>query len=202
MCVLRSFLSGTSTDILQGRRHVNPPKPVGYERGLQEDQRARQRIASKQDGQVKPETIITTPSPARSLPPILGVGAPALTRTTGTDSLLNKKPPVKPAVPLINPCNRFRDNNKGIVSDSLPLSNSSTQPEKKPVCWKGINSSISSSPGFHIWAEKLAMLTGETESRAESSQTPPMKQGERKRHTARAPSVAVPRFLESPQTRK
>ncbi len=201
MCVLRSSFSGTSTDILQGRRQPNPPKPVGYERALMTAQEARQRLDSEQKSQVKPGFNTARPSLARFVSPGMRAESTALTPTLQRDSSTAKEARIKPAVPLINPYNRFLDDNKGVGSYSLPLSNTSTKPEEKSVCWKGINSSISSSPGFHIWAERLAMLTGETKSRAASSQIPPMKQEKRKTHTTRASIVAVPHFLEPHPTR-
>jgi hypothetical protein len=81
------------------------------------------------------------------------------------------------------------------------ITKNARKPENKTVHWEGISASISSSYGFQIWAEKLAMLNGEVKSGSGSSPIPPVKQKERRASTARGPGIAVPRFLESPQTK-
>ena len=161
MFVLRPFFQEHQLMILQGRRRPNPPDPVGYKRDLMTAQEARQRLDSKQNSQVKLGFKKMRPSPARFVSPGMGVEATALSPTKQRDFPITKEARVKPAVPIINPRDGFRDNNKCIVNDSLSLNNNSTQSEMKPVRWHGINSSISSSPGFQNWAEKFAMLTGE-----------------------------------------
>ncbi len=183
--------------ILQGRRQLNPPRPVGSEFSFKSDQEARLSFESEQDEQVKLEYNTAILLPAGSVPPDPRPKSLAFTsRRPG--SSVNKKARDKPALPFTNHCDRSHENKKCIFSDSLPLA-SAPNLENATVHWKGINSSISSSPGFQIWAQKFAVLTGETKSRAELSQIPSMQQERKKAHTARASSVAVPRFLESAQ---
>ena len=194
------FLFGKSTDILQVRRQVNLPKPVGYERARKKDLEARQSLDSEHAFHAKSEYNTTRPSPTRSHAPNRRVETAVFAPTRLPDSSVTKNARTQPAVPHINPCDRVCDSNKNIGSEIWQL-NSVPKPENKTVRWEGISASISSSHGFQIWAEKLAMLNGEVKSGFGSSPIPPVKQKERKASTARGPGVAVPRFLESPQTK-
>jgi hypothetical protein len=142
----------------------------------------------------------TRSSPTRFHAPNPRFETAAFAPTRLPDSSVTKNTRIQPAVSLINRYDRVRDSNKNIGSESWQL-NSAPKPENKTFRWEGISASISSSHGFQIWAEKLAMLNGEVKSGSGSSPIPPVKQKERRASTARGPGIAVPRFLESPQTK-
>jgi hypothetical protein len=143
----------------------------------------------------------TRSSPTRFHAPNPRFETAAFAPTRLPDSSVTENARTQPAVPLIGPCDRDRDSSKNIGSENWQLNNAQ-KPENKTVLWEGISTSISSSYGFQIWAEKLAMLNGEFKSGSGSSANPPVKQKQRKVSTARAIGVAVPRSLESPQTKK
>ena len=117
----------------------------------------------------------TRSSPTRFHAPNPRFATAALAPTRLPDSSITKNARTQPAVPLIGPCDRDRDSSKNIGSENWPLNNA-RKPENKTVHWEGISASISSSYGFQIWAEKLAMLNGEVKSGSVSSPIPPVKQ--------------------------
>jgi hypothetical protein len=168
---------------------VIPPKPIGYELTLERtDEARRQRELGHE--QQNPNSDIASPMPTRPRSSTLRAQAPAFTPTKRR----NEYPQMPPGTSRINPCDRFRDNNKHLVSDTYPV----TLKTEKKAPWDEIgNSPTSSSSTPQTWLEKVEVLVGKKLEpyqyrRAlgmdENTMIPP-----------RAPQVAIPRSFEPPQ---
>jgi hypothetical protein len=131
---------------------VNPPKPIGYKQALKKaDEAHRQRELGHE--QQNPNSDIAAPVPTRPRSSTLRAQAPVFTPTKRR----NEYPRMPPGTSRINPCDRFRDNNKHLVSDTHPV----TLETEKKVPWDGNgNNPTSSASTPQTWLEKVGVLVG------------------------------------------
>jgi hypothetical protein len=170
---------------------VIPPKPIGYELTFERTDEARKQRELEHEQQ-NPNSDIASPMPTRPRSSTLRAQAPAFTPTKRR----NEYPQMPPGTSRINPCDRFRDNNKHLVSDTYPV----TLKTEKKAPWDGIgNSPTSSSSTLQTWLEKVEVLVGKKLEpypylRAlgmdENTMAPP-----------RIHQVAIPRSFEPPQSK-
>lgn len=168
---------------------MNPPKPVGYERAHKKADEARKQRELGHEKQT-PNSDIAAPVPTRPRSSTLRAQAPVFTST----KLRNEYPRMPPGTSRINPCDRFRDNNKHLVSDIYPV----TVKTEKKVPWDGIgNSPTSSASTPQTWLEKVEVLVGK-----KLEPYPYRRALEKDENTMvllRAAQVAIPRSFEPPQ---
>jgi hypothetical protein len=171
---------------------VNLPKPIGYEWALKKADEARKQRESGHEKQ-NPNSDIAMPVPTRPRSSTLRAQAPVFTPINRR----NEYPQMPPGTSRINPCDRFRDNNKHLVSDTYPV----TLKTEKKVPWDGIgNNPTSSTSTPQTWLEKVGVLVGKKLEPYPYRRA--FEMGENIMAPRRAPQVAIPRSFEPPQKKK